>query len=210
MSIASQTPVSPISEPSALRAALDALPFSVVVLDAGGTIGVANQTWREFGERNGLLLGDGGVGASYLDMCDTALGDGADDAQAVGDAIRDVLAGSTVEHVFEYRCHSPAEQRWYLVRIRGSGTGAERLDIIVHQDITDRRKMELARRMAARREIEALVDARTSELRTANEELRRAQASLTESEARFRAAANSTVDLIVESDLRHDRLRWFR
>ena len=198
-----------VSDPSALRAAFDALPLSIVVLDATGVIVVANRAWREFWQRNGLRLEDSGVGTSYLQVCDTARGEGADDARAVGAAIRDALTASTVEHVLEYTCHSPVEQRWYLVRIQGTDVDGERRATVVHRDVTDRRKIEKARQMAARRELEALVDARTRELRVANEELHQAQASLSESEARFRAAANSTVDLIVEVDLRSDQLRWF-
>ena len=209
MVVSNHLPSRDVSDPSALRAAFDALPLSIVVLDATGVIVVANRAWREFGQRNGLRLEDSGVGTSYLQVCDTARGEGADDARAVGAAIRDALAASTVEHVLEYTCHSPVEQRWYLVRIQGTDVDGERRATVVHRDVTDRRKIEKARQMAARRELEALVDARTRELRVANEELHQAQASLSESEARFRAAANSTVDLIVEVDLRSDQLRWF-
>ena len=186
MVVSNHLPSRDVSDPSALRAAFDTLPLSIVVLDATGVIVVANWAWREFGQRNGLRLEDSGVGTSYLQVCDTARGEGADDARAVGAAIRDALAASTVEHVLEYTCHSPVEQRWYLVRIQGTDVDGERRATVVHRDVTDRRKIEKARQMAARRELEALVDARTRELRVANEELHQAQARVRRDFARRR------------------------
>ena len=81
--------------------------------------------------------------------------------------------------------------------------------VVIHQDVTDRRTLERTRRMVAHRELEVHVDARTRELRTANERLQQTEKHLVESEARFRAAGSSSADLVVEADLLVDRLHWF-
>ena len=84
MVVSSHPPPPDVSDPSALRAAFDALPCSIVVLDATGVIVVANRAWREFGQRNGRRLEDSGVGTSYLQVFDAARDEGAADARAVG------------------------------------------------------------------------------------------------------------------------------
>ena len=81
--------------------------------------------------------------------------------------------------------------------------------VIVFDDVSERRHAERARRLAASSELEAQVDARTRELREANQRLREAEATLQSSEARFRAAASSTADLIVEAHVSENRLQWF-
>ena len=203
-----QSPIA-AGEGNPLRAALDALPSSIVLLDERGAIFAVNRAWRDFGEHNGLRLPDAGLGTNYLTVCDDARGDGAVDAAAVAEAVRDVLSGSNQEHLLEYTCHAPDERHWFSVRITGSDIGGGRGAVVIHQDVTDRRKLEQARRAVERGELEAYVDARTRELRAANERLTQTEKHLLESEARFRAAASSTADLIVEADLLDDRLRWF-
>ena len=46
-----------------------ALPASVAILDASGRIVAVNDTWKDFGRRNGLRVDRFAVGASYLDFC---------------------------------------------------------------------------------------------------------------------------------------------
>ncbi len=194
---------------AAATAAFEALPWSVAVLDDRGAIMAVNRAWRDAAHRNELGLEDDGVGANYLGVCEKARGPGAEDAEAVAEAIRDLVSASEAEYLFEYPCHGPREQRWFLARLRGGEIDGRRVVTVVHQDVTDRRKIEEARRIAARRELEALVDARTRQLSHANRRLMSTERQLRQSETRFRAAANSTADVIVEADLEHDSLTWF-
>ncbi len=173
-------------DPSALQAAFEALPWSVAVLDEEGTIIAVNQAWRQFLTRCGVTLADDGVGTSYLRVCEEARGVGPEDTEVVAEAIRDLLLVSTAEHVFEYSYNTHTEERWYLVRLRGGEVNGRRRITAVHQDVTDRRNIEAARKVVAHRELEALVDARTRDLRRANQRLRDAQRELTESELRLR------------------------
>ena len=124
-------------------------------------------------------------------------------------ATRDVLAGAHTDHVVDVHDADAADPRWYTVRITGSDLCGGHRAVIVFDDVSDRRHAERARRLAASSELEAQVDARTRELREANQRLREAEATLQSSEARFRAAASSTADLIVEAHVSENRLQWF-
>ena len=48
---------------------LKSLPVSVAILDASGTIAAVNDTWKQFGRRNGLRVPHFAVGSNYLHYC---------------------------------------------------------------------------------------------------------------------------------------------
>jgi DNA-binding NarL/FixJ family response regulator len=95
----------------ALIQALNTLPVSAAVLDGSGTIVAVNDTWKEFGRRNGLGIPDWGVGASYLKY---AGGKGRRSARFVRD-LKDLLDGRLDLLTTIYPCHSPSQKRWFLL-----------------------------------------------------------------------------------------------
>jgi DNA-binding NarL/FixJ family response regulator len=95
----------------ALIQALNTLPVSAVVVDASGTIVAANDTWKEFGRRNGLRIPNCGIGASYLKYSE---GKGLCSARFVRD-LKDLLAGRLDLLTTIYPCHSPIQKRWFLL-----------------------------------------------------------------------------------------------
>jgi signal transduction histidine kinase len=118
--------------------AFDALPAQVAVLDADGVIVETNRAWDAFGRDNGVGETVEMVGEDYLAVCE------ADDETATdaADGIRAVLAGEQAEFTLEYPCHSPDEQRWFLMRVipLTDRTGA----LVMHVDITERVTAERA------------------------------------------------------------------
>jgi PAS domain S-box-containing protein len=115
------------------QATLDALPETVAVLNPFGEIVAVNDAWRAFAAANGG--GDVGVGADYLAACV-----GADDpvARRVGEALRELLAGTRDRFECTYPCHAPGQERWFMVRARPfPADGARRL-VVTHSDITER------------------------------------------------------------------------
>jgi signal transduction histidine kinase len=98
------------------------------------------------------------VGANYLEVCRKAASTDAHVDRALS-GIHAVLDGSLPLFEIEYPCHSPWEQRWFLMTVaplsRGSG-GA----IISHSNITTRILAEQALRMSNE---EALASARRLE-----------------------------------------------
>jgi DNA-binding CsgD family transcriptional regulator len=85
------------------------LPTSAVILDASGRIVAVNDTWKNFGRRNGLRIPHSAVGSNYIQYCRP-------DDQVSRRFIRDLkslLAGRLDLLTFIYPCHSPTEERWF-------------------------------------------------------------------------------------------------
>lgn len=88
---------------------LNKLPVNVAVLDPGGTIVGVNQSWREFGQANGLRLPDAGVGTNYFDVCSD------ERVLALRRDLTAMLKGELDLFTSAYDCHSATETRWYVV-----------------------------------------------------------------------------------------------
>ncbi|MBP2299259.1 CheR family methyltransferase [Azospirillum picis] len=125
-----------------VQSVLDSLPEHIAVTDRDGHIVMVNAAWRNFAERNGAPAAERcGVGTNYLDVClspDT----GNEVARAVHDGLRRLLDGDAEDFTFEYPCHSPNEQRWFLMhatRLNDHDGGI----VVSHINITNRKQMEL-------------------------------------------------------------------
>jgi DNA-binding CsgD family transcriptional regulator len=86
-----------------------ALPASVAILDASGRIVAVNDTWKDFGRRNGLCIDRFAVGANYLEFC----GSRDPGIRRFATNLRALLAGRRDLLTFVYPCHSPTRQRWF-------------------------------------------------------------------------------------------------
>ena len=125
-----------------LQSALDALSAHIAILDEQGTIMEVNAAWDHFASENGFHGSQAGVGDNYLKICDAAAGASSEGAAAAGDGIRAVMAGERAEFHLEYACHSPQEERWFVVRAtRFGGDGPVRV-VVAHENITKRKRME--------------------------------------------------------------------
>ncbi len=135
-----------------LRSLLDALTATITVLDATGTIVAINASWRRFADANGLTTPCHGMGVNYLAICDAAMGTpDAVESRTVAAGIRAVLAGTVAEFILEYPCHSPVEERWFLVRatrFRAWGTAHV---VVAHENITTRHRVQEALRRSEAR-----------------------------------------------------------
>ncbi|MBA2685175.1 MAG: response regulator transcription factor [Gemmatimonadaceae bacterium] len=81
--------------------ALDALADHVALIGSDSTIIAVNRSWTEFANDNGAGTGVG-VGANYLEVCDHATSDDAEDAHAASEGIRRVLSGAVRNFELEY------------------------------------------------------------------------------------------------------------
>ncbi len=130
------------NEAAKQTAILNALPASIALLDAQGTIVSVNQAWRRFDGEH-VLQGPGyGVGLNYLDICDHAQGDDAAQAHQVAAGIRSVLAGAAKSFSLEYPCHSPSAQRWFLLLVTALVGEPAQGAVVMHLDITERKKSD--------------------------------------------------------------------
>lgn len=120
------------------QSTLDALSSSVAIVDREGRIIAVNASWRAFAVNNHFRGEASALDSNYLEVCDTASGEFSSEAAQVAAGIRAVMACELDEFHLEYPCHSPTEQRWFIVRVtRFQGGGPVRV-VIAHEDITER------------------------------------------------------------------------
>jgi len=116
---------------------LNALTDPAVVIDRQGAIHRVNNAWSDFARCNGASqdICDG-VASNYFDACRSS-----QDGQAVMAGLWAVFSGSQSSFEFEYPCHAPGCQRWFLLQAAPIDRSRSRL-LLVHVDITNRREAE--------------------------------------------------------------------
>ena len=120
---------------------LDSVSNQIAVIDESGTIVAINSAWRQFSVENspqpGQLAPNAAVGSNYLEVSctDTA----ADEAISAINGIRSVLSGHLSTFSLEYPCHSPQEQRWFMMTVTPLNKGRA---VVVHNNITKRKQAE--------------------------------------------------------------------
>ena len=124
------------------QAVLGSLAANIAVLDREGHIIAVNEAWKRFAyENDGAAVADS-VGVNYLQVCSDASAS-EDGGRAALNGIQAVLDGTVHNFVLEYPCHSPNEERWFLMSVTplpGERGGA----VVTHMDITSRKKIEEA------------------------------------------------------------------
>jgi diguanylate cyclase (GGDEF)-like protein/PAS domain S-box-containing protein len=138
------------AEHSRQAAILNALPAHIALLDARGVILSVNDAWRSFASTNALHFPGHAVGTNYLDICDLARGDHSDEANRAAAGIRSVMSGHAGSFSLEYSCHSPEEQRWFLMTVTPLAGARPSGAVVMHLNVTERRRGEVdVRRFAA-------------------------------------------------------------
>jgi len=125
------------------KAVLNSMHAHISVLDRKGIILSVNDSWKNFARENEAASMERiGPGANYFDVCERSSSAGSVDAQTALDGIKFVIEGLIETFEFEYACHSPTQQRWFLmmaVPFKGSERGA----VVTHRDITNRKLSEI-------------------------------------------------------------------
>lgn len=116
---------------------LNALPAHIALLDTEGNIISVNEAWRQFAVANVLCAPEYGVGLNYLTVCDRARGSYAYESHQVADGIRSVLGGEQKSFSIEYPCHSPTEQRWFLLNVTPLTSDTQNGVVVMHLNITE-------------------------------------------------------------------------
>jgi PAS domain S-box-containing protein len=152
------------------RDVINTVVAHIAVVDAAGEIIAVNDAWRRFGVANaaGQRTIDG-VGVNYLEVCRRAASDGVGTAGEVLRGLEDMIAERSTGFRLEYDCHSPEEQRWFVLRATPLASGRRGV-LVAHLEITAQRSNEeLAVRLRAAEESERF---RRDLLRTVSHELR--------------------------------------
>jgi PAS domain S-box-containing protein/diguanylate cyclase (GGDEF)-like protein len=121
-------------------AIINALPAHIALLDTQGIIVSVNEAWRRFAGANVLQSPAYGIGLNYLEICDRARGDNASEAHRVADGVRSVLSGAVKNFSLEYPCHSPTEQRWFLLTVIPLADDRPNGAVVMHLNVTEGRR----------------------------------------------------------------------
>ncbi|MBK9441294.1 MAG: PAS domain-containing protein [Comamonadaceae bacterium] len=135
--------VTALHEVSRLQFIIDALAEHIAVLNSSGIITLVNAAWRRFAIENGdAEMTCSGPGVNYLGVWkdmhqppDASIG-------AAERGVREVLEGRSQHFTLEYPCHSPTEQRWFVMNVSpilGEQPGV----VISHVNITNWRRQIL-------------------------------------------------------------------
>jgi PAS domain S-box-containing protein len=139
---------------SVLAGSIDALTSHIAILDASGVIIKVNEAWRRFAAANGYTERGFGLGMNYIEACEprgASAGPCDIESEAAAQGLREVIAGERTSFVMEYPCHSPTEQRWFIMRVTRFGEGAGLRLVVSHDDVTERRIAEEAKQQHAER-----------------------------------------------------------
>jgi PAS domain S-box-containing protein len=123
---------------------LDSLVEHIAVLDANGTIISVNRAWLQFALANDATgVREKWIGINYLSVCGSSHHQmNNTEAASAQDGIRSVLSGKLSHFDMEYACHSPDEERWFVMHVtplQGTQAGA----VVAHENITLRKKTEI-------------------------------------------------------------------
>jgi DNA-binding CsgD family transcriptional regulator len=91
------------------------------------------MAWQEFGAANGLDFPMNFVGQNYLDVCDKG-DEESGELAAIG--IRKVLSGELREFNMQYPCHSPTDERWFVMRVVKLKKAGKPQVVVSHENIT--------------------------------------------------------------------------
>ncbi len=139
------------------QAVLDSLSAHIAILDHEGLILKTNRAWREFAVANQTGMRPDMIGGNYLELCDSAEGDFAEEAREVAKGIRSVISGKNDEFVTDYACHSSSVKRWFYMRARLLSLSGPLRVVISHENITP---LKLAENALKKRESELEIQAR--------------------------------------------------
>jgi len=131
---------------------IDALAANIAVLDRHGEIVAVNRAWRQFADSNGGR--SDGVGINYLDLCAPAVERHLlssipavsfapdDHSLMAARGIASVLFDDMPRFQLTYPCHSPTEQRWFLLTVTPLELDGTRYAIVAHENITTLKQRE--------------------------------------------------------------------
>ena len=131
-------------------AVLNALPAHVALLDNQGRIISVNKAWRRFPGAHAIHGPPAGL--NYLEICDGIWKGDFAEARLIADGIRSVLSGSVESFSIEYPCHSPNDERWFMLTVTpladdGRPNGA----MVMHTEVTVERQTEASLRVSESR-----------------------------------------------------------
>lgn len=144
------------------RSTIDALAAHICVIDDQGRVIISNRSWSDYAAANCNCLD-----ANQQPVCDSALmcekrrfsatsgelshylhafneadSPAHSDAGRFVNGVRAALNGEQPGFVMEYRCNSPVEENWFIVRVDRLIADGDCYAVIFHENISPRKQME--------------------------------------------------------------------
>lgn len=128
-----------------VQSVLDSVGSQIAVLDARGTIIAVNDAWQQFSlediEGARPLPSNIGLGNNYLETCRGYTYSRQEDRPEIVEGIQAVIAGRLPVFSLEYDCSTALGQRWFILTVTPL-VSAEKGAVVVHTDITERKRLE--------------------------------------------------------------------
>ena len=129
--------VTALHQASRMQAIIDALAEHIAVLSTDGVITLVNTAWVRFAADNGNpSLEHAGLGANYMAVFSNLHEPLDSTALAAQRGVADVLAGRTQHFSLQYPCHSPTEERWFVMHV-SSISGEQSGAVVSHINISE-------------------------------------------------------------------------
>ena len=125
-----------------LTMVLDSIEHHIAVIDQHGQIQFVNHSWLSYGEKNGCLTDIHWHTVNYLKVCQDAAANGDEFGLAASHGIEQMISGQIDHFELEYPCHSEDEYRWFMMQVSRSILAQTPYFIIIHQDISSRKRAE--------------------------------------------------------------------
>jgi PAS domain S-box-containing protein/hemerythrin-like metal-binding protein len=131
-------------------AIMDSMAAEIAAIDRDGVILAVNKRWNDFSLENsvdvGMAVAHVDVGTNYLSVCQSVSGVESGAALEARNGIRAVLDGRLPIFSLRYPCHSPMQERWFVMRVTPFGFREQAGAVVTHIDITDHKQAEDALR----------------------------------------------------------------
>ncbi len=121
---------------------LDSLEAQLAVIDQTGVIRYVNAAWLKSAREDGGDPTAMGVGSNYLAVCQPE----------VLTSLVEILNGKSDHFEMEYECGVPSEERWYVMTATPLNTRTPGWAVITHHNITRRKRVDIDRLEAERRQ----------------------------------------------------------
>lgn len=131
-----------LNPPDFLKSILNTVTEHIAVIDKRGNIQYVNLSWDKFSQNNDYSPKSTWSNINYLETCDKSAALGDTLAQDTASGIRKVINNEEKEFYIEYPCHSPSEQRWFMMRVTPFQFNDESYYVLSHQNITERKLAE--------------------------------------------------------------------
>lgn len=120
---------------------LNSINESAAIINSDGVILFVNTSWNLFSSENGGSESTS-IGANYLKVCNKVGGSDIGIAENVSAGISAIICKQKNMFEIEYPCHSPSQQRWFILRASRLSTNDE-LILVMHINITKRKLAEI-------------------------------------------------------------------